>query len=201
MYHLIERVSALYGVCCEFCGEGPWSLHANHFDVTQDLPETLESWQCLTCAVLITVMARILIKSLFIYPGALWSPIGALVCSGTAASLVCVARASLTQTAVPSSHSHGRHDEWRRTRRRTHPLREQLSEIEVSHKAGKCQWVISKKVLPGLWFQAQPPTFYEPVLSFPRPRPSSLNWCSQRYSWCLIPPVACGEESRAWDKF
>lgn len=33
--------------------------------------------------------------------------------------------ASLTQTAVPPSHSHGRHDEWRRTRRWTHPLREQ----------------------------------------------------------------------------
>ncbi|KAK5869302.1 hypothetical protein PBY51_024030 [Eleginops maclovinus] len=62
-------------------------------------------------------MARILIKSLFTYPGASWSP------SGARASLVCVALASLTQTAVPPSHSHGRHDEWRRTRRPTHPLR------------------------------------------------------------------------------
>lgn len=181
--------------------EGLWSLHASLFNVTQDLPETLESWQCLTWAVLITVMARILIKSLFTYPGALWSLIGALVCSGTAASLVCVAMASLTQTAVPSSHSHGRHDEWRRTRRWTHPLREQLSEIEVSHKAVKCQWVISEKLLLGLcFFRPSPPTLCEPALPFPRPRPSPLNWCSQRYSWCIIPPVTCGEESRAWDK-
>lgn len=137
--------------------EGLWSLHASLFNVTQDLPETPESWQSLMWAVLITVMARILIKSLFTYPGALWSLIGALVCSGTAASLVCVAMASLTQTAVPSSHSHGRHDEWRRTCRWTHPLREQLSEIEVSHKAGKCQWVISEKLLLGLCFSDPAP--------------------------------------------
>lgn len=37
------------------------------------------SWQCLTWALLITVMACILIKSLFTYPGALRSPSG---CSG-----------------------------------------------------------------------------------------------------------------------
>lgn len=129
--------------------EGLWSLHASFCDVTQDLPETLESWQCLTWAALITVMAHILIKSLFTYPGALWSLIGAPVRSGTAASLVCVTMASLAQTAVPSSHSHGRHDEWRRTCRPTHPLRERLSEIEVSHEAGKCQWVISERTLPG----------------------------------------------------
>lgn len=54
----------------ECCCKGLWSLHASLFNVMQDLCETLESWQCLTWAVLITVMARILIKSLFTYPGA-----------------------------------------------------------------------------------------------------------------------------------
>lgn len=92
-----------------------WSLHASLFNAMQDLLETFESWQCLTWAVLITVMARILIKSLFTYPGAAWSLIGSPARSGTAASLVCVAMASLSQTAVPSSHSHGRYDKWRRT--------------------------------------------------------------------------------------
>lgn len=150
-------VYALYRVCYECCTEGLWSLHASLFNVMQDLPETLESWQCLTWAVLITVMARILIKSLFTYPGALWSLSGALVCSSTAASLLCVAMASLTQTAVPPSHSHGQHDEWHRTCRWTHPLRERLSELEVSHKAGKRQWVISEKVLLGLCFSGPAP--------------------------------------------
>ncbi len=200
MYCFIECVYALYIVCYECSTEGLWSLHASLFNVMQDLPETLESWQCLTCAVLITVMARILIKSLFTYPGALWSLSGALVCLSTAASLVCVAMASLTQTAVPPSHSHGQHDEWHRTCRWTHPLREQLSEIEVSHKAGKRQWVISEKVLLGLCFSGpapQPlmnqPLPFRSLVSWPRPMP--LNWCSQRCSWCIIPTVTCGEES------
>ncbi len=165
----------------------------------QDLPETLESWQCLTWAVLITVMARILIKSLFMYPGALWSLSGAPVCSSAAASLVCVAMASLTQTAVPPSYSHGRHDEWRRTCCCTHPLREQLSEIEVSHKAGKRQWVIRGKVLLGLCFSGPaPPTPYEPAaplhkteheaVSWPLPVP--LNWCSAVHiRWCQGNPL------------
>lgn len=132
-----------------------WSSHASLFNVTQDLLATFESWQFLTWAVLITVMARILIKSLFTYPGASWSLIGPLVCSGTAASLVCVAAASLSQTAVPSSHGHGRHDKWRRTRGGwTHP---QLSEIEMSYQAEKCQWVISGKVLFRFWFSSSTP--------------------------------------------
>lgn len=149
-------------------------------------------------------MARILIKSLFMYPGALWSLSGVLVCSSTAASLVCVALASLTQTAVPPSHSHGQHDEWHWTCRWTHPLQEQLSEIDVSHKAGKCQWVISEKLLLGLCFSGPAPNpswtsrppFTRPVheaVSWPRHIP--LNWCSQRCSWCIIPPVTCSEES------
>lgn len=152
-----------------------WSSHASLFNATQDLLETFESWQFLTWAVLITVMARILIKSLFTYPGASWSLIGPLVCSGTAASLVCVATASLSQTAVPSSHGHGRHDKWRRTRGGwTHP---QLSEIEMSYQAEKCQWVISGKVLFRFWFSTPSPSWKSVPL---RKILSSINWHSRR---------------------
>lgn len=200
MYCFIECVYILYRVVCEYRRESLWSLHASLFNVMQDLPETLESWQCLTWAVLITVMARILIKSLFTYPGALWSLSGAPVCSSTAASPVCVAMASLTQTAVPPSHSHGQHDEWRRTCHWTHPPRVQLSEIEVSHEAGKRQWIISEKVLLGLCF------------SGPAPNPSWTSRSpSQDCSWgCLMTPscpfklvqskvqLVCNSTSNLW---
>lgn len=93
-----------------------WSLHASLFNVMQDLLETFESWQCLTWAVLITVMARTLIKSLFTYPGAFMEPDWFSGWLGhRCRSLVYVAMASLSQTAVPSSHSHGRYDKWRWT--------------------------------------------------------------------------------------
>ena len=147
-----------------WCREGLWSWYASLFNVMQDLPKTLESWQCLTWAVLITVMARILIKSLFTYPGASRSLSGALVCLSTTASLVCSAMASLTQTAVPPSHS--QHDEWHRTCCWTHPLKEQLSEIEVSHKAGNRWWVISNKELLGLCFWGPAP---QPLMNQPLP--------------------------------
>lgn len=103
MHSFIECVYALYRVCCECCREGLWSLHASLFNVMQDLPETLEGWQRLTWAVLITVMARILIKSLFTYPGALWSLSGALVCSSTAASLAGLCGYGLVNTDSCSS--------------------------------------------------------------------------------------------------
>lgn len=194
----IERVYALYRLCCECCREDLWSLHASLFYVMQDLPETLESWQCLTWAVLITVMARILIKSLFAYPGALWSLSGALVCSSTAASLVCVAMASLTQTAVPPSHSHGRHDEWRRTCRWTAGATVRNRSIPQGRKTSMSNQRESGPRV--MFFQALPPTPYEPAaplhrtvhVAIPWPRLIPLSWCS----WCIIPPVTCGEERR-----
>lgn len=197
---LTECVRVIYAPIWEFCREDLWSLHANLFSVMQYLPETLESWQCLTWAALITVMACILIKSLFTCPGALWSLSGALVCLSTAALLVCSDMASLAQTAVPPSQSHGQHDKWHRTRRWTHPLQEQLSEIEMSHRAGKRQWVISKKVSSGYVFQALPPAPNEPagplhqtvheVVSWPHP--FAVNWCSQTCSLYMIPAVTYG---------
>lgn len=142
-------------------------------------------------------MARILIKSLFMYPGALWSLSGALVCSSTAALLVCVAMASLTQTAVPPSHSHGQHDEWRRTCCWIHPLWEQLRNRSIPQGRKTSMTNQQERVSSGYVFQAQPPTLDQPVaplhntvheaVSWPRPIP--LNWCPQRGSWCIIPPV------------
>jgi len=75
-----------------------------------------------------------------VYPGASRGPLEA----PPAFAGACVSMASLTQTAVPRGHgeawqSGAGHAGWKKTTR--------LSEIEVSHKAGKCQCVISGKVV------------------------------------------------------
>lgn len=61
-----------------------------------------------------------------------------------------------------------------------------LSEIEVSHKAGKRQWVISEKVLLGSCFSAPPP-LNQPLVNQPLPftRPWGLSHDPPSYPFKL----------------
>lgn len=86
----------------------------------------------------------------------------------------------------------------------------QLSEIEVSHKAGKRQWVISEKVLRGICFSGPAPqpldepaaplhkTVHEAV-SWPRPYPFKLGK-SKVQSVCNSTSNLWWGKPSAWDE-
>lgn len=94
--------------------------------------------------------------------------------------------ASLTQTAVPPSHSHGRHDEWRRTRRWTHPLREQTVRNRSIPQGRETSMSNQRASAPRVMF-FRPPPLNQPLVNQPLPftRPWGLSHDPPSYPFKL----------------
>lgn len=88
--------------------------------------------------------------------------------------------ASLTQTAVPPSHSHGQHDEWRRTRRWTHPLREQTVRNRSIPQGRKTSMSNQRESAPRVMFFRPSPPRHTPT---PREPAAPLHKTVRLVSW------------------
>lgn len=156
------------------------------------------SWQHWTWAVLITVMAHVLIKSLFMYPGAVWSLSTAPVCySDTASPLSLLVRGLVN---ADSCSSQPQPTWWvapdmmlnpptagATVRIRSIPQGRETSVSNQQQSAPRVMFFQNPP--PPQPLMNQPLPFMRPLMRLSHDLSYCFNWCS----WCIIPPVTCGE--------